>query len=393
MSLVDKKINIAGLTFKNRLVKSATAESMSDGEGFISDQYLRFYERLAEGGASLIITGNIFASKEGRTSLSSPLLDEDAKIGKFKSVTEAVHKNDCRIFAQIDHGGREALSPQAPSAARNSLTMVKPRAMTESGIVKAVSGFRKSAARAKAAGFDGIQIHAAHGHLVSQFLSSRTNRRKDKWGGRTIGERMRFLLEVYGGIREEAGPDFPIILKLNGQDYVKNGLNTEEAIYVAKKLEAEGLNAVEISGGTIESGFYTIRGGVPIKELLRNRNFFIRTFGYFKLKGMAGKAGLREGYNLHEAGEIKKALNIPVIGVGGMRTKVFIEEALRKNTVDMAALARPLIREPFLPKKILDGSKDKADCVSCNLCFAVRGPLKCQLISHENERERQNENS
>jgi len=378
MSLISESIKISNLTLKNRLVRSATAEYMSDEDGVISDGYLRFYERLAKGGSALIITGHIFFTREGRPSLNSPLLDDDSKIERFRKLTEIVHQNDCRIFAQLNHCGREALVPVAPSKVRNSLTMVKPRQMMESEILNIISKFKDSAKRAKLAGFDGIQIHGAHGFLVNQFLSRRVNKRKDNWGGSTIEERMRFLVEVYDGIREEVGMDFPVSLKINGSDHIKNGLGIDDVIYILKRLEERGLDAVEISGGTIESGFYTIRGEIPIKELLKNRNVIIRLIGNIKLKNIAKKTYLKEGYNLEEAGIIKKQLNIPVICVGGMRDRTSIEKALRENLIDMAAFARPLIREPSLPRKFIEGTKDKADCVSCNLCFLVKGPLKCQ---------------
>lgn len=383
MSLMTEPIDISTLTLKNRLVRSATAESMSDRAGFISDQYLKLYEKLARGGAALIITGHIFFSKDGRPAENSPLLDDDNKIEQFKKVTEIVHQNGSKIFAQLNHSGREALVPIAPLKVKNSLTMVKPREMTESEILEVINKFRESARRAKLAGFDGIQIHGAHGYLVNQFLSARINQRKDRWGGNTIEKRMRFLLKVYDGIREEVGADFPVILKINGSDHIKNGTEMQDVVYVLKRLEERGLDAVEISGGTHESGFYTVRGTIPIKELLQKRNIMIKLIGTIKLKNMAKKTYLQEGYNLQEAGAIKEQLKIPVICVGGMRDRIFIEKVLQENQVDMVAFARPLIREPFLPKKFLEGTRDRADCISCNQCLLALGPLKCRNKSKE----------
>lgn len=387
MSELNDPIQIGALTIENRLVKSATAESAATADGDLTEAYFRFYARQATGGAGLIITGNIFVNPDGRTSRQSPLLDRDDRIPAFRRLTDLVHQHSAAIFAQLNHGGREALAvnrhrPPAPSAARNSLTLEMPRAMTGDEIEQVIEDFGAAAGRARQAGFDGIELHGAHGYLVNQFLSARSNRRRDKWGGATLAERMRFLRAVYRACRDAVSPDYPILIKINGSDYKPGGLTPSDAVQIAQMVEAEGMDGFEISGGTIESGFYGLRGEIPIRQLVEGRGPVLQVLGTLRLKQMARQTYFQEAYNLPAAAQVKQAVRAPVIAVGGFRQRATITAALREGQADMIAMARPLIREPGLPKRLLDGSRQAAACESCNLCFATPVPpgqaLRCR---------------
>jgi 2,4-dienoyl-CoA reductase-like NADH-dependent reductase (Old Yellow Enzyme family) len=380
MSTITDPIKILNLELKNRMVKSATAEAMSDTNGYITEKYCKFYERSAKGGVSAIISGNIFPSPDGRSAMSSPLLDDDEKIEQFKKLTDVVHSYDTKIFAQINHCGREALIPKAPSAVRNTLTLVKPKRLDDSEIKIIINNFANTGIRVKKAGFDGIQLHCAHGYLINQFLSGRTNKRKDIWGGKTVLKRMKFLEEIYGAIREKVGDDYPVMVKINGTDHISGGLSVDEVISILKRMEEIDLNAAEISGGSQEAGFYGMRGDIPIKELLVGRSLLLKLIGPFALNSIAKKTFFIEGFNLSEAKKIKKALNIPVICCGGMYTKKFIDNILKTDQVDMVSFGRPLINNPNLPKHFISGKKEKSGCIACNKCFIVylrNVPLKC----------------
>ncbi len=379
ISKLNDPIQIGTLMVKNRLVKSATAENAATPDGDLTEAYFRFYKRQAAGGAGLIITGNIFVSPDGRTSQQSPLLEHDRRIPAFRRLTDLVHQQNAAIVAQLNHGGREALPvdgsrPPAPSQVRNSLTLALPREMTGGEITRAIEDFGAAAGRAKQAGFDGIEIHGGHGYLINQFLAARSNRRRDEWGGAALTGRMRFLRAVYRACRAAVGPEFPILIKINGADHTPNGLTPDDTAQIAQALEAEGMDGFEISGGTVESGFHIIRGEVPVRQLVEGRGPVLRFLGTLRLKQMARQTYFQEAYNLPAAARVKQAVRAPVIAVGGFRQRMAMEAALSAGQTDMIGLARPTIREPDLPKRLLDGSRESAACASCNLCFVTPVP-------------------
>jgi 2,4-dienoyl-CoA reductase-like NADH-dependent reductase (Old Yellow Enzyme family) len=387
MNKLDDPIQIGPLTIRNRLVKSATAESAATAGGDLTEAYLRFYARQAAGGAGLIVTGHIFVTPDGRTSRQAPLLERDDRIPAFRRLSDLVHEHSTAIFSQLNHGGREALPvngsrPPAPSPVRNTLTLSLPRAMSGDEIEQVIGGFGAAAGRAREAGFDGIELHGAHGYLINQFLSARSNRRRDEWGGATLAERMRFLRVIYRTCRDAVGPDYPILIKINGSDYKRGGLTPADAAQIAQAMEAEGMDGFEVSGGTIESGFYGLRGEIPIRQLVRGRGPVLQVLGMLRLKRMAHRTYFKEAYNLSAAAQVKQAVHVPVIAVGGFRQRTTIEAALRAGQADMIGMARPLIREPGLPMGFLDGSRAAAACESCNLCFATPVPtgqaVRCQ---------------
>jgi 2,4-dienoyl-CoA reductase-like NADH-dependent reductase (Old Yellow Enzyme family) len=247
------------------------------------------------------------------------------------------------------HGGGQSNSeiagrqPFAPSAVKVDQFPDMPAELTRDEIRKIITAFGESAGRAKSWGFDAIQLHSAHGFLINEFLSPLTNRRTDEYGG-SIENRSRFVLEVFQKVREKVGDDYPVFIKLNASDHIDGGLEIYDSIYTAKKLAEAGINAIEVSSGTPASG-----EKIPVRKKINKSE--------------------KEGYNLEMAREIKEAVSCPVMVVGGFRSYRIAEKAIREHGMDYISMARPLIREPGLPNRWLQGDRKRATCISCNKCF------------------------
>jgi 2,4-dienoyl-CoA reductase-like NADH-dependent reductase (Old Yellow Enzyme family) len=347
--MLFEPINIAGIQIKNRMARSATYEKLADANGNVTEPMPALYKELAAGGVGLIITGNAQMHLSGISVPNALGIYDDSHVEGLKRLTGAVHALDGRIVVQVVHGGRQSMpglladkTPMAPSAVYEPLMQATPREMTDADILAMIRAFGAAAGRARAAGFDGIQIHGAHGYLVSEFLSPHTNRRNDHWGG-DVERRSNFVVEVFRAMREVSGPDFPILLKVNADDCLEaGGIKPLEALHAVKRLEGLGLAAVEVSGGIYEAGVKTAR-----EKILKPSD---------------------EAYFSGAALIFKKELKIPVMVVGGMRSRAVMEDVLASGKADMVSLARPLIREPNLPNKFMEG-KEKADCISCNGCM------------------------
>jgi 2,4-dienoyl-CoA reductase-like NADH-dependent reductase (Old Yellow Enzyme family) len=386
MSELFKPGKIANMTLKNRFVRSATAECLASDDCRVTDDYLRAYARLARGGVGLIITGNYYVHALGRSLPRIIVVDRDEIIEDLRKVTKVVHEHDSKIVAQLNHGGRQCDPkvlgnvPLAPSAVRDKFTRVKPRAMSESEIEEAVTAFGEAARRAKEAGFDGVQIHGAHGYLITQFLSGYTNRRNDKWGG-PFENRMRFLVEVYNSMRSAVGPDYPILIKINAEDFVSGGMTHGEGIAVCKKLDELGIDAIEVSGGILEQGLIYVKGDIPRDLVMRNRNFVERMMLRLVEKSLRETARFEEGYFLPQASEVKKNVKVPVIAVGGIRRRATMEQALKNKQADYISMCRPFIRQPNLVSLMEKGREDPVSCMNCNRCSleiaAHYNPMKC----------------
>ena len=222
-----------------------------------------------------------------------------------------------------------------------------PEELTPEQIDDIIEAFGKAAKRAKNYGFDAVQLHGAHGYLINQFLSPLANQRNDKYGG-SFENRSLFLMEVYRKVRNAVGEEYPILIKLNGSDFLNGGLTLDDSIHAAKLLDEEGIDAIEVSGGTGASGKENpVRTKIDMPE--------------------------KEGYNLVLAESIKKSVKCPVIAVGGFRTMNVIEKAITSGSTDCIAMSRPLIREPELPMRWQQGNTSAAHCISCNGCFQQDG--------------------
>jgi 2,4-dienoyl-CoA reductase-like NADH-dependent reductase (Old Yellow Enzyme family) len=391
MAYLFEATRIKNMELKNRIIRSATHEGMSDENGFPEKALFQLYERIAKGGAALIITGYAYVSRDGKSHLYRMQgIDRDDHIPAYKELVNHVHKNGAAIAMQIAHCGRQTTreaigtQPIAPSPVKDKSLFTTPREMDEQDIERIIEAFAQAARRVKASGFDAVQIHAAHGYLLNQFLSPYTNRRTDRWGG-SIENRMRIVAEIYQRCRKQVGPDFPILIKINAYDTMKKGLRPDESVIMAKMIGDMGFDGIEVSCGIFEDNFSTIRGDAPFDAILddwdiyRRKNalfrFFMRRFGEKIVK----PAPFVEAYNLEAAKAIRAAVTCPVFLVGGMVVPDTIEQIIERSDVDYISLSRALIADANFPNKIRGGSPEASRCVRCNLCMAysTRRSLRC----------------
>jgi len=390
-------IRIGSLTLAGRFAKSATLETRCTDDGFVTDALIEYYEQIARGGTPLLITGNAYFSLYSKAAPRQLAADHNDKIPGLRRLTEAVHRHGGKIFLQVYHVGRQAVpklvgrtDAVSPSRVLEPTLGVRPRPITREEIRDAVTGFADAAERARKSGFDGVQIHAAHGYLISAFLTPHTNRRTDEYGG-AFDNRVRFLVEVYRATRERVGADFPIILKLNGSDDLplRKGLRPQDLVQVARRMETEGVDAVEITAGHYESGLTFERGQwrgffrtVTTVGLGRNFPWYYR--GTVRLLaplldwGLSRVAAYSEGFNLRYAKLFKQALKIPVICVGGFVHREAMERAIAGGECDMVSVARALIANPYLYRHLQQGVVGP-QCDFCNECYAraTAMPVEC----------------
>ena len=336
------------MVIKNRFVRSATWEGLATEEGGSTPKLDKMMVDLANGETGLIITGHTYVMENGQAGPWQLGIYKDELVSGLKSMTDAVHENGGKIIMQLSHAGIYAKeSPKdfvsfAPSEDKEK-TVSPHKKMTQEDIAEVVNAFTKGAQRAKEAGFDGIQLHAAHGYLLSQFLSPLYNHREDYYGG-NIRNRSRIIVETLRSIRKQVGKDFPLMIKINSQDAYKNGLTIKDSINATKLFADEGLDAVEISGG------------LPLSVRMGPSRFAIKTEE-------------EEAYFKKEAKAFKENLKIPIILVGGIRSYNIAEEIINKSIADYISMSRPFIKEPDLIRRWIHGDIRKADCLSDNRCY------------------------
>ena len=371
MSKLFEPLEIGKLKIANRFVRSATYYALSDQDGFISDGSIELMRTLAGGDIGLIITGYAFVMKHGQVFPDMNGIDRDDHIPAYQKMTRAVHEQNGKIVMQIAHGG--SISTYAAGAGGDyvaiSITEAtpdygrKPRVLTEDDIQAIIEAFGQAARRVQESGFDGVQIHGAHGYLISEFLSPTTNQRQDKWGG-SLENRTRFLVEVIRSIKKNVTDDFPVLIKLGCQDYLDegDGLTIEEGKQVAQTAEKEGVSLIEISHGRIGKTF--------------------------RKRGLKITSSENEAYMLEAAKEIRSSVSIPLCLVGGMRSIPVIEGILDDGIVDMVSLCRPFIREPELVKRLKNGEKPQVDCISCWGCINPDKEGKNHVFCRQLERQK-----
>jgi 2,4-dienoyl-CoA reductase-like NADH-dependent reductase (Old Yellow Enzyme family) len=352
---------LGSLSLPNRLVRSATAERMADDSGQPRPQLEAMYRELARGGAGLIITGHMYVHPEGKAHPEMTGIYSDELVPDLARLAEAVHQEGGRVVAQINHGGMQASDPSVSQAVAPSAVMLphlaRPaREMTLDEIQCAIEAFGQAALRAKRAGLDGVQIHGAHGYLISEFLSPFVNRRDDEWGGDT-GRRMRFLRAVCQAVRLQVGPTYPVLIKIGLVDSVEGGLMLDEGVQIAAELEGMGVDGVEISTAVAGVRSSSSRTGIKTEE--------------------------DEAYNLPAARAARKVTRLPIILVGGLRSRSVMEAVLATGDADFIALCRPLLCEPDLPNRLRLGLQEHSACISANRCWAERDgegiACKCPL--------------
>ena len=334
MSILFEKTRLNNLTLNNRFIRSATWAGMAGEDGIVTPKLLKLMGDLADGGVGLIITGHAYVHPNGIHSAGQLGIDRDLLIPGLEQMTRLVHEKSARIFAQLGYGG----SYLSQSRVANMSTM-------DIGAVS--DAFALAADRARRAGFDGVQILAAHGFLLSQFLCPRYNPRRDGYGG-SLENRARMLLEVLNAIRKTVGSEFPVLVKLNASDGVENGMTLQESLKVADRLQEEGVDGIELSGGLLNvANLMEASGGDEENNV------------YFE----------------DAAGIYKKSIHVPLILVGGIRSFAKAESLVSSGTADYIGMCRPLICEPDLVSRWKSGNTEKASCISCNNCVqeAIRG--------------------
>ncbi|MDH3442425.1 MAG: NADH:flavin oxidoreductase [Deltaproteobacteria bacterium] len=395
-SILFTPLAIGTVSITGRIIKTATSETRATADGFATQQHTDFYLPMAKGGVPLIITGNLYTGLDGKSTPLQMGVDDDNKIPALKQLVDSMHVHGTRIFAQLNHAGRQVIPgfagiPEAVSASgvKDLSTGTRPRALTAGEIQRIVQQFADAAARCKQAGFDGVQIHAGHGYLVNQFLTPYTNRRNDDYGG-SFKNRLRFLRDLYRAMRARVGKDYPVIIKFNGSDYLplRPGLKTPELVEIAKAMEQEGIDAVEVSVGQYESGFPMVRGTFArclremrsggVRHLAPWRRVAFNLFWPIMalLFNLLFKG--REGFNLHYARQFKQALSIPVICVGGFLSRKAMQAAIEQGLCDAVSAGRGFIADPLLYRHFYDGTSGPR-CVDCNACVGLIGtqPVDC----------------
>jgi 2,4-dienoyl-CoA reductase-like NADH-dependent reductase (Old Yellow Enzyme family) len=334
-----------GAVLPNRIGKSAMTEGLADKYDRPTLRHKQLYRTWSEGGTGLHITGNVMIDKRYLERAGNVVLEDDQHLGLFRDWAREGTVGGNQLWVQISHPGRQCPKminnePLSPSDVQLSLlgNFGKPRPMTEDDIHDVIKRFIRSAELVKEAGFTGVQIHCAHGYLLSQFLSPKINQRTDQWGG-SLENRARIIRRVIRGVRQAVGSDYPISVKLNSADFQKGGFTLEDCITVSQWLGEDSIDLLEISGGNYEQ--LSLLGVEPseVRESTRKR----------------------EAYFIEYAERIKAAANIPVMITGGFRNRNVMEQAITRGEVDIIGLARPLCTQPDCSRQLIEGVLDKVD--------------------------------
>jgi 2,4-dienoyl-CoA reductase-like NADH-dependent reductase (Old Yellow Enzyme family) len=321
-----------GATIKNRLVKAAMSEQLASLSGAPTEAHERLYARWARGGAGMQITGNVMIDKRSIGEPRNVVVEDEQHLAALRRWATAAKANDTTAIVQINHPGRQSFAGVsslvvAPSAVSIDYPgAAQPRALTHEEILELIARFAETARIVVEAGFDGVQLHGAHGYLISQFLSPAANQRDDDWGG-DAQRRRRFLIEVTRATRAAIGPDAILAIKLNSSDFQRGGFTEEESLEVIAHLDAENIDLLEISGGTYES---PAMGG-----------------------GIAETTRRREAYFLEFAARVRDLTTVPLLVTGGFRTGTGMDDAVTSGATDLIGLARPLALEPELPAALV----------------------------------------
>lgn len=348
---------IGNVQIKNRIIRSATWVAKATIDGYVTKDLIKIFKDLAEGGTGLIISGYLAVDALGAATRRMACLYDDSYISGQKKLVKTVHENlDVKIAAQIAHTGNGAFifgnknfKPVGPSPMIN-LVLNKPcRELTTEEVRQIIKKFVDTGKRAYDCGYDAVQIHGAHGYLLSDFVSPFTNKRTDEFGG-NFEKRTKILVDIYNQLRDEVDKNFPILIKLNTMDYLQGGLRLDEAKNIAKILIETGYDAIEPSSGRYNLKFSSRKTYPSVMDKSeKNENYFLQNVKRLK-PIMRGR---------------------PIILQGGIRNPVVIEEFIKDNTTDFIALSRPLLYEPDLPMRWKNGDLSPPLCISCNACLAV----------------------
>jgi 2,4-dienoyl-CoA reductase-like NADH-dependent reductase (Old Yellow Enzyme family) len=352
MNKMFQRSAINGMTLSNRFIRSATWEGMAADDGACTPKLIDLMAALAEGGVGLIITSHAYVSPEGQAGPWQLGAYKDELVPGLESMTKAVHDKGGKIVMQLAHAGYFSfakLTGRTPMAPSNVEGFAKgPRQeMAAEDIHKVANAYGQAARRAQLAGFDGVQIHSAHGYLLNQFLSPAFNRRSDQYGG-DIHNRARVLIKVLRAVRSSVGNDYPVMVKLNCQDFIENGLTLEDSLRIGPMLMENGIDAIELSGGVLIGGKLS-----PVRMGIKSED--------------------KEAYFQQEAMAFKKKVDVPLILVGGNRSFQVAERLIDEGVADYISMSRPFIREPDLINRWKSGDLSRATCLSDNMCY---GPAR-----------------
>ena len=341
MSQIADQIQIRNTTFKNRIIKGAMSEALANRVGQPNHLHFGLYEAWAKGGLGCAITGNVMVDARAKNEPGVVIAESDRDLEKLTQWADIGKRYGMAQLVQLSHPGRqcpkglnkETVAPSAvPFSPMLATTFGTPRALTEEEILDLIQRFATSAAICEKAGFEGIQLHGAHGYLISSFLSPLTNKRQDQWGG-SAKNRARFLLEVYRAVRAATSENFIVSVKLNSADFQRGGISEEEVVYVFKAIDEAGIDFIEISGGTYEA---------PAMAGAKSDQRKASTIA-------------REAYFLDFAAKIRHQVKCPLMVTGGFRTVKGMNDALSSGACDFIGLARPLAVEPNLTDRLLNG--------------------------------------
>lgn len=337
-----QKGRIGSVELDNRLIMPAMGSSHGEADGKVGEELIEYYAARARGGFGLITTEFVCVDLVGKAMPGQLLVYSDEFIPGFKKLTDRIHAEGGKIFMQLQHSGRQTVSyftgmqPVAPSPIPCPVNRELPREMTVDEIYQTIEKFGDAALRAKAAGFDGVEIHGAHGYLVAQFLSSYSNKRADEFGGDIAG-RAKFAVELIKNIKDRCGKDFPLIFRISGDERVESGRKIEETAVIAKMLEKAGADAIHVSTGV-----------------------------YASMPYMVAPANVPNGFNLDAAQAVKKEVTIPVIAVGRINDPVMAEEVIARGLADFVAMGRASLADPEFPKKVRENRTEEiSPCVGC----------------------------
>ena len=342
-----------GAFLKNRIAKGAMTEGLADAENRATSRHATIYRRWAEGGAGMLLSGNVMVDRRFLERPGNVVIDgaqSDEQLDALRRWSTATREAGADLWMQISHAGRQspkivATEPVAPSAVELGLPggqFAPPRALTHEEIVEVIERFSHTAFVAKQTGFSGVQIHAAHGYLVSEFLNPLVNKRDDDWGG-SLENRARLLMVIIREVRSQIGSGFPLSVKLNSSDFQKGGFDHGESMQVAKWLDEAGVDLLEISGGSYEQPAMMDMEGLEAR--------------YEQSKRSSTRS--REAYFLNYAEEVRQVTKMPLMVTGGFRTRAGMEEAISEGACDLCGIARPLCVDPDVPNKFLSGALDR----------------------------------
>ena len=338
-----------GVSVPNRIAKSALSEGIAEKNGCPSEALFNLYDRWGKGGAGILFTGNVMVDKDHLVNANVMIAEDEAFLEAYTTLAEKAQANGVHLWMQINHPGRQSPKylDQAPVSASNvgmpSSLYIQPRPLEEAEIEDLIERYGTAALIAKKAGMKGAQIPGAHGYLVSQFLSPLTNKRTDKWGG-SLENRARFVLEIYRNMRKKTGPDFPLGIKINSADFQRGAFTEEESMEVIQMLDAEGMDLIEVSGGTYERAAMV---GTTHKESTKKR----------------------EAYFMDFIVKVRKKIKTPLMLTGGFRTAETMSKAIKNGELDFVGLGRPFCLFPNVANDLISGAM--TDCSVPDLLTGV----------------------